>query len=111
MNIGGKDRPIKIGLNQSIEYCELRGITITQMNEDYVKLQNGAGTGSEVRDLIWSALKDGARVAGEEFDHTNYDVGDWLEDLDPETMAEFFKEVADSMPKADGEVKEDKKKQ
>ncbi|RLF66357.1 MAG: hypothetical protein DRN30_02290 [Thermoplasmata archaeon] len=97
MNIGGKEREIKIGLNQSILYCELRGISITDMNSDLAKLSNG--TGAELRDLIWSALKDGARVSGEEFNHTTYDVGDWIEELDPESLGTFINSLVESMPK------------
>ena len=99
MIIGGKERPIKIGLNQSIIYCELRGISITKMNDDFVKLANGSGTGAEVRDLIWSALKDGARKAKEPFEVDNFEVGDWLEEMEPEQMATFMNDLASSMPK------------
>lgn len=97
MNIGGKDRPVKFGLNQTIEYCKLRGISITQMNDDSLRMQSGSGDGSEIRDLIWSALKDGARFGKVDFEATAYDVGDWLEDLKDGAMEQFMKDFAESM--------------
>lgn len=100
MNIGNKERPVKMGLNQSILYCELRGINITQMNTEFTSFANGKHTGAEIRDLIWSALKDGARKEGTEFNYTNLDVGDWIEDLEPNSITEFIKGMAETMPKA-----------
>ena len=99
MKIAGKEYPIKLGLNQSIEYCELRGITINQMNDDFTRMANGEGTGSEIRDLLWSVLKDGARVAGTKFTMSNYDVGDLIEAMSTDEMTEFMEELAGSMPK------------
>jgi hypothetical protein len=99
MIIGGKDRPIKIGINQSIEYCTLRGCTITQMNNDLEGVASGGMDISVLRDFIWSALKDGARVAKQEFDVDTYTVGDWLEELDDQQMEQFFKDLVASMPK------------
>jgi len=107
MKIGGEERLIKIGLNQSILYCDLRKISITEMNADLAKLSNG--TGAELRDLIWSALKDGARVSGTEFKYTEYDVGDWIEELDPSELGEFMKALINSMPKSKGKSKSKKK--
>lgn len=104
MKIGGKERPIKIGLNQSIEYCELRGISITQMNDDLARLANGSG--SEMRDYLWSALKDGARVSKTDFSHSNLDVGDWLEDVSQEELSKFIGDITGSMPKGTGKKKE-----
>jgi hypothetical protein len=106
MKIGGKDRAVKFGINQSVIYCELRNCSITQMNKDIADLGAGSGDVGVMRDFIYSALKEGARKAGEPFDFTNYDVGDWLENFDESEMESFFKELVDSMPKA----KEGKKK-
>ena len=109
MNIGGLDRPIKMGLNQSIAYCELRGISITQMNKEFKRFTDGMHSGSEVRDLIWSALKDGARKAKVEFPYDNLDVGDWIEDIKPEAVIEFINKLSTTLPKADGRPNSKKK--
>ena len=100
MKINNKEFPTKFGLNQSILYCELRGINITQMNEEFAGFVNGEHTGGEIRDLIWSSLKDGARVAKVDFPYTNLDVGDWMEDISAEEMTSFIEEMAGDLPKA-----------
>jgi hypothetical protein len=99
MKINGKDFPISFGLNQSVLYCELRKINITQMNEDFKKMANNSGNGSELRDLIWSSLKDGARKNNIDFPYTNYDVGDWVEKADEKEMEMWVKEFSNSLPK------------
>lgn len=108
MYIGGKQRPIKVGVNQGIIYCELREITINDMYKDLNIIATNQGTGSEIRDLLYSVLKDGARVEKQEFDHTNYEVGDWLETITEEAMAEFMEALIGGLPKP--KKGEDKKK-
>ncbi len=102
MNIGGEERPLKFGFNQSIFYCEQRGITITQMNVDLTKISTDMGV---FRDTIWSALKEGARQDGKEFDHTVYDVGDWLQEIEAKEVTGAINELTGSMPKAKKKVK------
>ena len=99
MKINGEERPISIGLNQSIEYCEQNNCSITQYNDDIGRMAKSEGTGREIRDLIWSALKAGAIAKGLKFEHTPYEVGDWMEQMTPEDMSTFMQELTDSMPK------------
>lgn len=103
IKIGGELRPIAWGLNQSIEYCELRSISISKYQEELGSLVDGDG--SELRDLIWSGLKDGARRKGIEFTATRYDVGDWLEEMTANDIANVLTTLADTMPKSDGKGK------
>lgn len=98
MKIGGEDRPVKFGLNQSFEYCEIRNISITEMNTDISNISNG--NGSQIRDLIWSALKDGARYEKVDFNFTNFDVGDWLESTEDNVIQDFFSNYLLSLPKS-----------
>lgn len=105
MKIGGKERPIKFGINQSVLYCELRKINITQMNAEIASFASGEYTGGEFRDLMWSALKDGARVKKEVFDFDNLDVGDWIEELDSKDMEAFIIEMSGTLPKASASKK------
>jgi len=97
MKVGGKERKVKFGLNQSILYCELRKINITKMNEEYNSLSTGDFNGSEFRDLLWSALKDGARINKEAFEDDNLTVGDWLEELTSEDIVSLMGELTGSM--------------
>ena len=103
VKLAGKEYPIWWGLNQSIEYCDLRGITVTQYHEELTKLADS--TGAEMRDLIWSALKDGARKEGQEFSLTNYDVGDLLDQVQEGEMEEVIKSLTESLTSRKPEVK------
>ena len=97
MKIGNEERPVAFGMNAYILYCELRECSITDMSEDFKRIGEGKGTGSEIRDVLWASLKDGARKAGQNFGFSNYDVGDWMDDLDQKELAKFFTNLADSM--------------
>ncbi len=97
MKIKGIDYKVNFGLNQSILYCELRDIDITQMNDELSNLAGGSG--SAMRDLIWSALKDGARKAGTAFPHDNMWVGDMLQELDEGAMTSFVEDMVATLPK------------
>lgn len=109
MNIGGEERAVKFGMNQSILYCELREISINQMGEELTSIGVSGGDGSAMRDFIWSALKDGARRDKKKFPYTNYDVGDWMEDLETGQIEGFINELIDSMPKGKEDDKPKKK--
>jgi len=99
MFIGGEDRPIKFGINQTDLYCTLRGISITVMQEEMKKFVNGDYTGGEIRDLIWSALADGARKEKIDFPFTNLDVGDWLEEVQEGELTKALNEMNAGAPK------------
>lgn len=101
INIGGKERPIKFGLQQSITYCEMRGITISEMQDELSKLVSGDGTGAEIRDLLYSALKDGARVKKLNDEFEAADVADWIEEIDPDELKKAFSVMGESMPDED----------
>lgn len=79
--IGGKKRPVKFGTNQTILFCQQRGITLKQYAEtfDSKRLKALDIDPAIMRDLYWSALVDGARYkkTGEEI--TPDDVGDWMD--------------------------------
>ncbi len=106
MELGGKQYTTSWGMNQSIEYCELRDISITEMNKDLAKLANDSG--AVLRDLIWSSLKDGARKDKVEFELTNFDIGDLLEDIKPSEIENFIAGMVATLPK--GKTKDIKKK-
>ncbi len=100
MKIGGKDRPIRFGINQSIIFCRLRGITINQMDADIKKIIKNEVDGSEIRDLLFSALKDGARKEKQQFDFEPENVGDWMEEIETKDLEQFFVGLVDGMPKS-----------
>jgi hypothetical protein len=93
IKIGGKEFPLSFGINQSILYCNLRNISITEMEGELANIETSDG--SSIRDLLWSALKDGARREGIEFEYTNYDVGDMMEE--PSVIASFMESLNESI--------------
>ena len=97
LTIGEEKMPVNLGLQQSINYCQLRGISISDMSKDFERMGNGQTNGSEFRDLIWSALKDGARKAKIDFELSPEDVSDIIEDLTPEQINEFMGVLTSSM--------------
>jgi len=52
----------------------------------------------DIRDLVWSALKDGARQAGEPFEFDNLTVGDWMDENPAKIIAETLTELVGSLP-------------
>ena len=99
MNIGGKERKLKFGINQSITYCEILNIDISDMDESFQRMANGKGTGTELRALFYSALKDGARIEKSEFNYTVEDIGDWLDEVTPEEIQVAIGEMVSTLAK------------
>ena len=102
INIGGEDRPIYFGTNQTRIYCELRKLTLSEAQKEqneiayYKEDENGnryvesKSDGGDLIDLVYSALYAGARFKKKEVDFTNEDVGFWLDDID--NPDKFWKE-------------------
>lgn len=99
MKIGGKERKIGATVNQTILFVELRGIYLSDYQDVISRIGGDKQTGSEIRDLLWSCLKDGARISGEQFPFTNYDVGDWLGTLEDGELEKFISEYLEALPK------------
>lgn len=95
VRIGGKLRPVKFGTNQTIVFCQLRGITLKDYAETFKqeRLDNYSVDGSESRDLIWSALKDGARYKNQDFEYKPEDIGDWLDNVDESELKKMFSAI------------------
>lgn len=92
INIGGQKRPIKFGTNQSAIYCQTRGCTLAQYlndmnNERMTKMELD---GSEIRDLLFSALCAGCSSAKVAVDFDKMDVGDWMDEMDQAELTKAF---------------------
>lgn len=99
MKIGGIDRPIKFGVNQTDLFCELRNISLKQYYELLSNFETGDYKFGEIRDLVWSALKDGARQAKTEFDLEPMDIGDLMDENPAEIISETMVALVGSLPK------------
>ena len=107
VKLGNKEYPISWGLNQTILYCELRNVSVSEYNEQLSNIANG--TGAELRDLMWSGLKDGARRAKKDFNLDTFDVGDLMEELSAEDISSIINTMIDTLPKPKDEEASKKK--
>lgn len=98
MDINGKDMPVKFGINQTDEFCQLRNMTLKEYYQLFAGFETGNYTFGVIRDLIWTALKDGARQAGEEFTLTVYDVGDAMDGDPAKYISEALSHLMESLP-------------
>jgi len=109
VHIGGEKRLVKFGINAMAYLSEETGKDLSELN---------LGIGS-IRDLIWSALKAGAKKKRKDFTWLNPDtkkvedvtvdvVGDWIEEMPQNEFDKITEAINNSMPK--GEATEAKKK-
>lgn len=96
--IGGKTRLFKFGINQLAIYSEKHNLNLSE-------LEMGM---SQIRDLFWSALVAGARKNKEEIDFDEWDVGEWIDDMEQSDFDKVVSAMNQSMPEQDG--KSDSKK-
>lgn len=94
ITINGAEYPVKFGTNQTAAFCELHNCDLKTYysifsGENFSKLELG---GKQVRDLIYSALKDGARVDKKPFELSPEDVGDLMDIMNsqPELYHQLF---------------------
>jgi len=92
INIGGESRPIKFGTNQSAIYCQTRGVTLaTYMKEmSSQRLEAREIDGSEIRDLIFSALSAGCLSAKQPITFDKNEVGDWIDEMEQAELTRVF---------------------
>lgn len=104
ITIGEDKRPIKFGCNQTAIFCQIRGITLAQYSKEWVKISSNEGDGSEVRDLIYSALAAGCLSVKMDVNFDKYDVGNWIDDADQAEIARVFTLItAQTSPNANGQ--------
>jgi len=99
IEIGGKERLLKFGINASAVASEAAGKDLHEL---------GASTAS-FRYMIYGALVAGAHKSKQVVDFDVYDVGDWLEDLDEDAYAKINEVITASVPKDDGKPTTKKK--
>lgn len=112
VEIGGKKRPVKFGTNALRLFEQKTGINLlqalatpeqaaaffTKLNFDQCIL------------LTWCGLKDGARRANKDFDYTDADVADWMDDS-PGALNEVLGKFTQSVSGAeDSKTSKSKKK-
>ena len=107
ITIGGKERPLKFGTNQTAKYCEVRKISLQKYYEELAKLADSSGSG--IRDLIFSALWAGAKTDKIDIDFDEFDVGDWMDEVGTDDLTDMMKLLYDSNDSGEGEDEKGKK--
>ena len=93
VKLGGQKRSLKFGTNSTAKYCEVRKCSL----DDYLKDMKFKNTdGSEVRDLIFSALWAYNVTNDLETDFNTFTVGDWIDEADQKDISNIFTALADS---------------
>jgi len=111
ISIGGKLRPTKFGTNQTAKYCDIRNVSLMESQNELKDIKSGNGT--TMRDLIYSALWAGCKTEKIDIDFDEYNVGDWMDDIEPDELVKIFTSLANSNDSGEvkGEAKEaDEKK-
>ena len=98
VHIGGEPRPIKFGTNQLAIYTQKHKIDLDGVNFGM----------AEFRDLLWSALVAGARKYGKPAEFDEWQVGEWMDEMDPAEFQKVIDCFNASMPKSEGETTEKK---
>ncbi len=99
IEIDGTVYPVKFGVAQSRDYCKALGCELKDYNAMLTADEDGKNklskletNGEEMMAMVWSALKQGARVEKAAFDLTQDDAGDLIDHMNrqPEKWMEFF---------------------
>lgn len=98
INIGGKKRPFKFGTNATALYCNIKNCTLGEFQKQFEpeKLKAMAIKGDEVRDLLWAGLVAGCKSEKSEVTFDEYEVGDWIDEMDQDELTKAFSVMATS---------------
>jgi len=96
VSIGGKPRLVKFGLNQMAIYTERNKLELSDVTGFNIK---------QVRDLVWSGLVAGARKRGDVIDFDEWQVGDWIEEMNQEEFDKIMEAFQNSIPGEGGDSK------
>lgn len=86
--IGGKTRLFKFGINQLAIFSEKHSLNLSEVEMGM----------SQIRDLFWSALVAGARKRKEEVDFDEWDVGEWIDEMEQSDFDKVVNAMNQSMP-------------
>ncbi len=106
IEIAGDTYPVKFGTAQARDYCQLLNCEIKDFNALFDVDKQGKNkflrletNGEEMIALVFSALKQGARVEKKDFDLSLDDVADLIDYMNRETTSweAFFKILTDGV--------------
>lgn len=110
LNIGGKERVLKVGIGFLQQYTEQENVTFAELVEKF-----NSDTFFTIPKMIYHSLSLNDKLAGNAIDYTINDVFDWIDDigLQSEQIAQYCTSFADSikvhLPKVEGDEDKGKK--
>lgn len=113
IDIGGKERPVSVGLAMANYYCKDRGWTIKQFTDAFSekRLQSMDFAIDEIMDFVYYALFTGAKATKAEVDFTKEDVIFWVDEKGMGAATEVMAAMGDDhIPKDEAKDKAKKKK-
>jgi len=101
IEIGRQQRPFKFGFNAIDIFCSRRNVSIAEFGERLAEIAKGSATPGELRDIIYAGLAGGALSNGQPISFTNYEVGDWLDELPQGELAKMMESLSQSVAAKD----------
>jgi hypothetical protein len=92
INIGGKKRTLHFSMNFWSEFTEQLDISLQDIG---IAFENGISL-KGLRALIYSAILANDQENGKVVDYTIYDVGSWLDDINPEIINKVVSAMLES---------------
>lgn len=92
VSIGGQVRLFKFGVNQLAIYSEKHNLSLSEVEMGM----------AQMRDLFWSALVAGAKKKKEEVDFDEWDVGEWIDEMEQSDFDKVVEAMTNSMPSDKG---------
>ena len=106
ITIGGKERPLKFGTNQTAKYCEVRSISLQDYWPGLIKMSLKQTDKKyddykdchdiNIIDLVYSDLWAGAKTEKIDIEFNEFDIGDWMDEIAVEDMTSVFDTLSES---------------
>jgi len=93
VSIGGKPRLLKFGTNQLAIFTQMHKVDLSEADFGMHHL----------RDLIYSALVAGAKKNKEAIEFDEWEVGEWIDEMEEGNLEKIIEGFTNSMPKGEGD--------
>jgi hypothetical protein len=106
IELGGKQLPIKMGINTTALYLEFKEVDMPQYYKDLLSLIE-VGNMVVLRDILYCSIREGCRREKQEFTEDNIWVGEQMDNMDEGQLKKFLLEVYQSLPQGKDKTDED----
>jgi len=93
VSIGGKPRLAKFGTNQLAIFTQMHKVDLSEADFGMHHL----------RDLIYSALVAGAKKQKQDVDFDEWEVGEWIDEMEEAELQKVIEAFTNSMPNQEGD--------